>query len=183
VNIVVPYTRVHPDTWAALWDLDPRYADTSGDVEAYWRLLCELWKAGETFIIVEHDIVPGPGTLQAMWDCEQPWCAYPYPVGTPWETPCLGCSKFDARLMEWFPNLMEKVGSTYLGYYDGERIEGRHWFRMDMAISLWLSRWLGKRRIMQPEMAAFGMTAVHKHPEGMVEHRHDYQRRAVGVMT
>ena len=159
MNIVVPYTRVHPDTWAALWDLNPRYVDTSGDVEAYWRLLCELWEARQAFLIVEHDNVPKPGALEAMWQCKEPWCAYPYPVGTPWDTPCLGCSRFRPEIMAAFPDLMEKVGATFMGLYEGERITGKHWNRMDMTISLWLIRRGHK---------------MHKHPEGMVEHRHVY---------
>lgn len=49
----------------------------------YGQALERHWQAGEPFINVEHDIVPWPGALEALWSCAspEPWCGYPYLVG------------------------------------------------------------------------------------------------------
>lgn len=49
----------------------------------YGDTLQRAWDAGEPFINVEHDIVPWPGALEALWRCpdQPPWCGYRYPLG------------------------------------------------------------------------------------------------------
>lgn len=40
-----------------------RFVDVSGSAFAYYGVLRDLWAAGETFIYVEHDVVPDPGAI------------------------------------------------------------------------------------------------------------------------
>jgi hypothetical protein len=78
-RIIVPFTKVHPDTRAALKPYGSRveYVDVRAD-GAYWSLFRDLWAAGEDFILVEHDIVPHVGTIEHFDRCPSSWCSCPY---------------------------------------------------------------------------------------------------------
>ena len=83
MKIVVPYTQLHPDTVAAVWDaFEPGdeivWADVTGSDKAYFQILNEHWRQGQTFVNLEHDKVPAPGALRELHDCESPWCSYPH---------------------------------------------------------------------------------------------------------
>jgi hypothetical protein len=65
---------------------------------AYGRLLTELWNQGETFIVVEHDIVPWLGALEHLAACPQPYCAFPYRIGGGIGAG-LGCTKIAGSLL------------------------------------------------------------------------------------
>ena len=82
-QVVVPFTNLAPETRAALKadGIEARYVDVSADHRDYWRLLSDIWAARQTTVIVEHDIVPWPGAVQALWDCRCDWGAYPYAMG------------------------------------------------------------------------------------------------------
>lgn len=79
----------------------------------YGRLIADTWRQGEGFILVEHDIVPWPGALRAMWDCGALWCGYPYPyfdgpVGSEerlFGSHGCGCCKFSTVLVQGWPDL------------------------------------------------------------------------------
>jgi hypothetical protein len=117
-RIVVPLTRLHPDTAAALAPFGDRvrYIDVSPP-GWYWELFRDLWRAGEDFILVEHDIVPGPQTIARFDECRGSWCTCPYLwhwKGTyPWVTDRrpkvlngdLGCTRFRAEVMTATPEL------------------------------------------------------------------------------
>lgn len=106
MRIICPYTgEPHPDTRAVLdaWRGPVELVDVSGDDYAYARLLEELWAAGETFLLVEHDIVPTPQTLAELALCDHPYCAAPYP----WTThlgPALGCTRFSSLFVRTYPD-------------------------------------------------------------------------------
>ena len=117
-RIVVPLTRLHPDTAAALapFGTRVRYVDVSAP-GAYWELFRGLWRAGEDVILIEHDIVVGPGTIAHFDRCPESWCTCPYLwhwKGTyPWVkdrrpkllNADLGCVRFRAELMAAAPEL------------------------------------------------------------------------------
>lgn len=80
----------------------------------YGELLASIWSLGEGFILIEHDIVPWPGALQAMWDCKSEWCGYPYPYYTRnrvgsrerlIRSHSCGCVKFSDALVRGWPDL------------------------------------------------------------------------------
>lgn len=76
----------------------------------YGETMHRYWQMGDTFINVEHDIVPYPGALEALDECEHEFCGYDYPIGHagilgPGRGSALGCVKFDRKLMQDYPNL------------------------------------------------------------------------------
>lgn len=42
----------------------------------YADLTRKWWLEGEPFIVVEHDVVPWPGAIEALIECPEPWCAH-----------------------------------------------------------------------------------------------------------
>lgn len=139
MRVVVPFTDLSIETRTSLegseWDYET--VDVSGDDEAYWRLLRDLWDEGETFVVVEHDIVLGAYTLVDLARCEGEWCTCPYPYfhGRYYG---LGCAKFSDRLIARVPELMDLVGKMS----DADH-PPRHWCRLDA----WIQRVLAKRSI------------------------------------
>ncbi len=117
-RIVVPFTSVHRDTRAALEPYGPRvkYCDVS-EVGAYWRLFSDLWAAGEDFILIEHDIVVRPGTIDGFDRCPSSWCSCSYTWN--WKPAyswladrsakvlenSLGCTRFRAEFLKASPDL------------------------------------------------------------------------------
>lgn len=65
----------------------------------YWQ---DVWRRGETFINVEHDVVPRVEVLREMWECPEDYCltqyAYPW-AGSPVTDSPIGCAKFSDRFI------------------------------------------------------------------------------------
>ena len=70
----------------------------TGGRDGYVSLIEHLWSERETFVIVEHDIIPWPGAIDEMWACPAAWCAFPYLLSGGYDA-ALGCTKFDETLM------------------------------------------------------------------------------------
>ncbi len=127
MRVVVPVTDVRTETLSAVevsgWAYD--VVDVSDSDESYWSLLAGLWSDGETFCIVEQDIVVGPATLTGMAECASPWCACPYPyfVGL---YAGLGCAKFGSALLRNTPGAIERVGAMSDATH-----AAKHWCRLD----------------------------------------------------
>jgi hypothetical protein len=105
MRVICPFAGgIAPETRAALnasgypWTA----ADVSADDTAYTRLLGDLWAAGEPFALVEHDIVPFPGSLAGLLGCPRDWCAFPYRLGGIVHAG-LGCTRFSAALLREYP--------------------------------------------------------------------------------
>lgn len=115
MRVVMP-TAVGADerAWAALVAQAPHAerVDVSGDPLAYWRLLCELWAAGEDLILVEHDVILGPGTLLALDACPESWCSCPA-ADSEWTTgfaaAWLQCNRWRADFIAAHPKLLADV--------------------------------------------------------------------------
>ena len=137
MKLVVAYLRLHPKTVAAVWDSvdeldDVIWADTSTSDTAYFELIAEHWRQGETFVVLEQDKIPDQGALRDLHDCPEPWCTYPVPMahnGLPCDFVSLSCTKFGSDLMARYPDLMERVGRLEMGYGP------KHWDRLDMAMA------------------------------------------------
>lgn len=88
------------------------------DPHAYARLVAQLWRDGETFAIVEHDIAPWPGAVRKMLDCAALWCGFYYPLPGRWDVDSddpdsnlfgtTGCYKVDAAVMDEAPDLYKR---------------------------------------------------------------------------
>lgn len=98
----------------------------------YSRILTEAWAWPGDLMIIEQDIGVHAGVIEALTECRQPWCGFPYTIG---ETllVCLGCTRFSAHLKATLPNLMAEaaaVGSEH----DGGGVPAGVWQRMDVRI-------------------------------------------------
>jgi hypothetical protein len=119
-----------PETLAALEAFGGPYEaiDVTQDDEAYFHLLSELWAAGETFAVVEQDIVIGSDTLASFDRCPQPWCCAPYPYLGNLTSGYhgLGCVRFRAELIRATPDLFDWVEKQF-----NDKHEPRHWCTLD----------------------------------------------------
>jgi hypothetical protein len=118
MNIFVPFTKVEQWTMAAmLWYLHhTTFVDVSGDHWNYVKFFEQRWAEGKTFINVEHDVVPGPGVLDSMWACQEPWCVSTY-LGPPAPkgAPFFGVVKFSAEAIATLPDLWVDYRRGYQG--------------------------------------------------------------------
>jgi hypothetical protein len=77
----------------------------------YGQTLTRYWQVGQSFINVEHDIVPWPGALEKLWSCgpdvvDARWCGYEYPVGYSGKYGrSLGCVLFHGDFMRAHPDV------------------------------------------------------------------------------
>jgi hypothetical protein len=109
---------------------------------SYSDMFCELWKVGEGFILLEHDIVPWPGAITALDDCEQPWCSYEYPLAPNTLRPALGCIKVCKWVVKSNPDLPLHF-----------RWAGTMWGNVDGRVCPALESIVGKTHIHTPPLA------------------------------
>lgn len=136
MRIVVPHTAIHPLANAALQRLAPEAerVDVSASTEAYYRLVAELWHAGDDFLLIEHDIELTEAALAQALDCPCIWSTSPYRgPGTSYEgatvlTGSLGCTRFRAELIAAVPGALAEVGNVDDG---GPAVPLRDWRRLD----------------------------------------------------
>lgn len=130
--IIVPYTRPHVATAAALTTAGSRWASryVGGSNADYFDLLAELWTAADGFTIVEHDVIPDRSALVSLDECPHDWCACPYPYlyGQPFTG--LGCTRFRRDLLLRQPDLMVAVAGM-----SDEWHPPKHWCRLDAWIT------------------------------------------------
>lgn len=147
--ILAPYTlaKQHPTARALLeqhapgdvtWAQIPERDDT-----AYARILVEAWAEPGDLVIVEHDIGIRAGVVEELLSCTQPWCGFPYAIGTALLV-CLGCTRFSAHLKASLPGLMAEAASI-TAEMDGGGVPAGDWRRMDIRIAACLER-LGHAR-------------------------------------
>lgn len=141
MKVYCPHTRILPETRAALDNSGYQWTgvDLTGSDTAYTELMQKLWRAGESFAIVEHDIVPWRGALAELDDCDEPWCAFEYPFGKGAITG-LGCTRFRDILLTGYPTA---VDDTLIEHHE---VHPRgHWCSLDGRLSHALHR-LGARK-------------------------------------
>lgn len=66
----------------------------------YGTLLSYLWTYGESFIVLEHDVVPFPGAIDALAECDKDWCVHKYPPGPNKLYYSMGCMKVSDSLID-----------------------------------------------------------------------------------
>lgn len=109
MRVIAPFAgRIEPETTAALgasgfaWQA----VNVGGSDTAYTELLAARWQAGETFAVVEQDIVPWRGALAELEDCARPWCSFTYPLRDGMHAG-LGCARFRGEFLRVFPSAVE----------------------------------------------------------------------------
>jgi len=159
VKIVTVHTDGHlrDETAAAIREFWPFQWDEvvveRGDDLAYGKYLASVWAEGESFAVVEPDIVIRADVVDAFLCCDHGYCAFPYA----WTTnvgPALGCTWFTSDFIGRFPNVMQ------------EAVDHNVTFRQFDAVFM---RWVLARKYRQ-------QPHVHLPP---VEHLNDAQRLLV----
>jgi hypothetical protein len=137
-NVIVPFVPrfLRGQTIAAV--PNARFVDVSSDNYAYWRLLRSLWSLEETFVIVEHDMVPSEEMIPGMWSCPEVWCAHAYRMDSIVET-ALGLVKFGSALLRSTSSLL-----------DGIMEQHRVWSGLDSIVIAELHRRGYKEHVHQP---------------------------------
>lgn len=128
---MLAYTTIHPLAAAAFerYCPDGELADVSASNESYWQLLERLWRGGESFGIVEHDIEVTADAIAQAETCACPWGVSPYGgPGSAVLDQSLGCTRFSAQLLLAEPDAMSEVGSIDDA---GPAVPLRDWRRID----------------------------------------------------
>lgn len=131
MRIYVPYTRLRDETRDALEQHasghEIRYVDVSGGDEAMWEMYAAAWAEGETFAVVEHDIMIHDRVLPAFEQCPSLWCSFAYPYAHLPAYCGTGCVRFRAELLAAYPELWEHVALCEAPPAHGFR----HWCTLD----------------------------------------------------
>lgn len=108
--MLVPYATLHPTTEQVMKasGLAVEFVHMPDD-DAYRRELRERWAIGQTFVIVEQDIVPWPGAIEELHSCMGLWCACAYKLfGGYGIFHSFGCAKFSAELIAKLPSVWDE---------------------------------------------------------------------------
>lgn len=127
MRVVVPFTDLRPETYRAARDwVDGCEFVGMEDDYAYGRLLRKLWREGEDFLLVEHDMNWTREQIARMDECEHGYCANPYP----WTTtvgPALGFTRFSEDFIARYPDAVEIATRIPSNYGDPG-----HWKQLDV---------------------------------------------------
>jgi len=109
----------------ALQEQEVEYEWRSLDTnDAYGRMLADLWREGEGFIMLEHDIIPPPGALIRLAMCSEPWCTHAYPG--PQLFMSIGVTKITADAIRRAPHLYQAWEGQFWGAVDAHMIPALH---------------------------------------------------------
>jgi hypothetical protein len=121
-TLYIPYTRISEATEVFLHTYgcvpgDVRRIDVTDNPWGYTEHLAARWVEGNTFLNLEHDVVPWPGALQDLLACERPWCFFGYLPNMDWgdcHAAPFGCVKFDASLIARTQDVWHLYREKYL---------------------------------------------------------------------
>jgi hypothetical protein len=140
--IKVPYVPGHlnPRTYSWAVRHGAQLVRLRGTDDAYHAELCDWWAERGDLVIVEQDILPAPGIVAELEQCEQEWCVSSYPILTtegeiPWDWG-LGCVKFSHALRSREPTGAIDAGEP--GEYDVE--PAKCWWMLDVRLGCRLAR-------------------------------------------
>lgn len=174
VNVYAIQVDVPHDTTDDIWrEVNGQKFPIGNDGTGYHEMFCELWRQGQTFAVVEQDILVGAKTLRTLLSCQRPWCGAHYQIGGALNTSVmLGCTKFSASMMKRHPEVPAKLAEFGCAVYatptgshaDCGKTSREHdgglprtWVKLDTRVSTVMME-LGYK--------------PHRH--GLVEHLHDY---------
>jgi hypothetical protein len=107
-GVFVPYTVRRQATVDGA-PLNATWVDVSVSPVAYYAALLDWWSRGETFMVVEHDVVCSEAIVREMDECPEPWCLFSYSdlchpeCREAWHNH-LGCTRFRSELVEAVPD-------------------------------------------------------------------------------
>ncbi len=126
VRWYVPYTALHPATVAAA-PPDAIWVDVRSSTHAYFAALASWWADGDTFAVLEHDVLCRLDVIAELEACPELWCLYGYdPMCHPacqeaWRNQ-LGCTRFRAEILAAVPDAVSGIpadGRDWHGVCDG----------------------------------------------------------------
>ena len=109
------------------------FVDVSGSPTAYWEALRDIWALGETFAIIEHDVVCHDQVAPQFESCECLWGAFGYSsichpeCQDAWGN-MFGCTRFRAELIQACPDVVTSIPP-----------EGRDWHNLCDWVGGWHS--------------------------------------------
>jgi hypothetical protein len=113
VQWYVPYTAVHPKTAEAA-PRDAIWVNVSHSNIAYYAALSHIWAKGESFALLEHDVVCTPEIIRTIEDCREPWALYWYSdichleCREAWRNQ-LGCTLFREEIIRAVPDAVSSI--------------------------------------------------------------------------
>src|SRR5260370_33320650 len=72
MKLVIPFASgcLHPQAQLLGEQLGANFINLDRDLEfGYYQLLKRLWAAGESFVVLEEDVVPTVALLEEIWAC------------------------------------------------------------------------------------------------------------------
>lgn len=143
MRVICPFTKPNAEVRNALdatgWSWEAH--DVTGSITAYTELLTELWDRGETFALVEQDIIVNQQSLGDLAYCDRGWCAFSYPFGNGGTIEGLGCTKFSDKLIALCPDAVKLTWE----HVDPRHPAG-HWCTLDIRLNRVLSNKYGQVR-------------------------------------
>lgn len=127
-RVIVPYTHRDPRVRRAMNALDYKveWCDVSRSDDAYYWLLHRMWSIGQTFVVVEHDILIRPDTIDQLLACAGHRCSFGYAYLNSDNYHGLGCMKYTAAFIEANPAAMALLGGMH-----NDTHPHRHWCSLD----------------------------------------------------
>jgi hypothetical protein len=98
------------------------FFDISGRPDSYYEMFKRLWADQRDFMLIEHDIVIRPNTLEVLDACPEPWCSCPIGIEVKRsgrEEAYFQCNRWRAEVM------IERPDVTDLP------MQRRHWGTLD----------------------------------------------------
>jgi hypothetical protein len=112
IPVIIPYTPIAPGVREAIAATGHKWEEiyVGNSDQDYFSLFALLCAKGSGFIVLEHDVIVRPDTLDELEACPEPWCAFPVPyLGG--EYPGMACAKFTDRIIAACPGALIQVGT------------------------------------------------------------------------
>lgn len=109
----VPFTEINQQVVDSA-PADAIWVDVSAHKDAYWEALRDIWDRGETFAIIEHDVLFRPDVAEQFEACPEPWCSFGYDnichieCQEAWANQ-LGLTRFRAELIAACPDALSSI--------------------------------------------------------------------------
>jgi hypothetical protein len=110
MRVLVPFTFINERHRESIRRFAPQaeLVDVSGDDLDYSCVVSQLWRDGDDFAIVEHDIEIHATVMSEFALCPEPWCVFLYdhgPDGYGVLMPAFGCVRFRKELLRAQPEI------------------------------------------------------------------------------
>jgi hypothetical protein len=117
VSLFIPYTKPTQKLQFVIdclriQQVQPKLALVGPGTE-YHDLLSENWERGETFYVVEQDVVVWQGAIQQLEMCDHDWCSLPTMCHGRMISTTFGCVKFSKRLIAKNPGFWADIPTTW----------------------------------------------------------------------